>query len=494
MYFTQFLLVALMVLLGPVVFASEGVDKPVEDEDQAPFRSALEISRELGISDDDSRPDQQLEMQLFGRRLIVGGEVSGAIRGRGHFDLARGANDDDSRFDPKAKLEAIFLPSETSVVFAAAEAFGEVDVYREGKEEETETGVSLDEFWLLKTQLFETRFALQLGRQLLRDRREWWWDSNVDGLRVHYFGSKLTAYAGVSRNGEDLSTHGKRLPAERKLLRKFANIAWEWHKRQHVELFLLHQSDQTGRYALGDIIDRDRFDERDARLNWAGLRARGCIKPKISKRVCYWGELARVRGSEHDFDIDRVTAFQSVVSGRDKRDVHGWAYDVGLSAKIPVPGKPFLTLGYARGSGDRSGTPGRDGAFRQSGMQKNTGKYRGLSRFRYYGEVLQPELSNIAISTVALGVPLGDSSWIETLWHGYRQPEPDNRITGSPLGENPDGNSGSIGQEVDIVISHRPSKKWEFEFTGGVFKAGSAFGREADRWAALAVFKVDYNF
>jgi hypothetical protein len=44
------------------------------------------------------------------------------------------------------------------------------------------------------------------------------------------------------------------------------------------------------------------------------------------------------------------------------------------------------------------------------------------------------------------------------------------------------------------VFSHRPPSKWEYEWTGGAFRAGPAFGNDAGRWAGSVEFKLDYNF
>ena len=161
---------------------------------------------------------------------------------------------------------------------------------------------------------------------------------------------------------------------------------------------------------------------------------------------------------------------------------------------MPFTTSPYLTLGIARGSGDRNRGSGRNRAFRQTGLQGNNGKFRGLSRFRYYGEVLRPELSNLAVSTVALGIPIRKVSWVETIWHRYRQPVAADRIVGSRLDIDPNGVSRKLGDEFDVIVSHRPSAAWEFEFTAGGFHAGPAFGPAKGRWASLIAFKLNYNF
>ena len=38
-------------------------------------------------------------------------------------------------------------------------------------------------------------------------------------------------------------------------------------------------------------------------------------------------------------------------------------------------------------------------------MQRNRGKFNGVVSFRYYGEVLDPELTNLRILTLGIGLP-----------------------------------------------------------------------------------------
>lgn len=465
-----------------------------DGDEEAQPATALDRARDLGLSGDDNRPGRQRETTLLGNRLILGGEISTSLRGRRHYDLERGTDGDDLRIEPEIKLEAIWLPSGTSVVFTSVRAFSELDIAKEGGRASRKAGIALDNFWWLKTDLFDTPLAIQIGRQRLRERREFWWDGNIDGVRLHYFGKSVTAYAGIGTPIAHFSTLGRMEPEDKGLLRAFGNLDWKWNKRQHIELFGLHQDDRTRRYSVGELIDRDNVDKEDARLTWLGVRARGCIKPGLVRRLCYWGDVARVRGVETRYDLDGVNARQQVVDTIERRLVRGWAYDAGVNLELPLEFRPVLTVARARGSGDRPRTPGVSGAFRQTGLHANDSKYRGLARFRSYGEVLRPDLSNIRVSTIALGLPLGKSSWVETIWHRYRQPFADNRITASPIGADPSGTDPRLGQEFDVSISHRPPSGWEFELTAGAFRAGPAFGPEAGRWAQLIEVKVDFNF
>ena len=168
--------------------------------------------------------------------------------------------------------------------------------------------------------------------------------------------------------------------------------------------------------------------------------------------------------------------------------VRGHAIDLGASLTLPFSWEPTLTLGWARGSGSR-----RDGAFRQTGLNDNNWKFNGVDRFRYYGEVARPALSNIAIATLALGGALGPNSSIEVLLHDYRRvardgPEPDLRLNGDF------GEGEHVGRELDVVLGLEAGAHWELELTAGLFAPGNAWARDNRDTAAGLVFKVNYNF
>ena len=473
--------------------AKKAKKKKAKDEDADRPQTALELASDLGLSDDDVRPDNPMEVQFLGRRLIFGGEIRTTLRGRANFELQRGRNDSDVQVSPEIKLEAIWLPTDSTVVFVSGKAFTDAELYKEGGGAETGAGAQLDNFWVLQTGLFGTPFALQIGRQRLRERREIYWDDSIDAVRLHYLGDKVTAYAGIGRPVAHFSTHGRIEPEDKGQVRAFANVDWEWTDKHHVELFALNQRDISPRYAVGQMVDNDAADSTDARLTWLGARARGCVKMDWVRRVCYWGDVMRVRGHEWRYDLDPLGNGQTV-DAADRFRVDGWAFDIGLNVELPFDFKPALTIGYARGSGDAPGTPGRDGSFRQTGLHQNDAKFRGPGRFHIYGEVLRPDLSNIAIGTLALGLPIGDDAWVEGVWHSYRQPYANREIAGSRLGKDPDGDGTNLGQAWDVIFIYRGDRGWEVELTAGTFRAGPAFGDEAGKWAGLVELKVDYSF
>lgn len=465
-------------------------------EGKPKLKSAQKLARKLGLSIDDVRPDQQLERSLFGSKLIIGGELSAKSQGLSHLNLSVESKDDNFlEFAPELTLEAMLVPSKSLVAFASLKAFSESKFINKGDGLDASAGVEIENLWLLKSRLLNTNLALQIGKQRLQDEREWWWDESFDSIRLHYFGPKVTTFVGLgSVNAIYLSTEGEVKPEESDVINFIGSAVWSWSKRHEVQLFALHQVDKSSRYNLDDIVLRNSIDDSDAELTWLGIRASGCFKPKFPKRICYWSDLSNVQGTEIEYDFDQFNTDSRIVDSIDKKSVEGWAFDVGITVQTPLAEKSHFTISHARGSGDRPGTPGRDGAFRQTGFHSNDGRYRGGARFNYYGEVLQPNLSNIEISTVALGIPIGSPGWVEFVLHRYSQSFVDNRISGSRLKVNPNGVSSELGEEIDVVISYRPKTRWQFGLTAGVFRAGEAFGEDKGALSEQFEVKLEYNF
>ena len=108
-----------------------------------------------------------------------------------------------------------------------------------------------------------------------------------------------------------------------------------------------------------------------------GVHAHGTVR----ETVTYWVEVAHVRGREG------------------ARTLRGYGVDVGLTSRLRLPWQPALTVGVAFGSGDTDPTGRVDRSFRQTGLHDNEGTWAGVAKFKYYGELLDPELSNLLVLT-----------------------------------------------------------------------------------------------
>jgi hypothetical protein len=125
---------------------------------------------------------------------------------------------------------------------------------------------------------------------------------------------------------------------------------------------------------------------------------------------------------------------------------------------------------------------GTDGAFRQTGWQRNNGNLGGVTSFRYYGEVVDPELSNLGISTLGIGTRLGRDASIDLVWHEYRQDVAEGFLRQSDLDEDPDGVHRDLGREIDWIAGLRNALGSDFELVLGWFEPGDAFPDADAAW------------
>jgi len=178
---------------------------------------------------------------------------------------------------------------------------------------------------------------------------------------------------------------------------------------------------------------------------------------------------------------------------RGNTELAGWAYDVGTTWSPPVGEERLsLTLGYAFATGDDDPGDGRDGTFRQTGFQDNNAKFAGVTSFRYYGELFDPELTNIGVFTAGVGVELARRTSLDLVFHQYTQDRVRPEILDSGLRRAPNGIDGGLGWELDAIFGSRRWKSWDIEVVGAWFHPGDAFDNADD--AFLAKVQLRYRF
>lgn len=444
---------------------------------------------------DDRRPKDQFSTVIAGRPLTIGGEYNFEFDDRVDFEL--GADFDDiTRIDQELQLEFFYPFTEEVSLFAELKALDqrEIDAEDPARDRDLRTNTQLQrgEMWLFVDRLFSPQTGLQLGRQDFREKREWWWDEDLDAVRFYYDEDDVHLQIALAQELAKISNKQDFIdPEQEDVTRILGNLVWQWRKRQLLELYFLDQHDGSSDYILTQVVTRDEEDEVDGDFTWFGARARGKIKFKHAGRLLYWLDTAWVTGEETDYDFDPVTR---EVDDIDTIDVDGSAFDLGASWSTRLPGRPAFTLGYARGSGDATAGDGVDKAFRQTGLQDNNGRFHGVNRFRYYGELLRPELSNLEILTLAYGQPLGVRSSLEVVYHRYQQVHADNDVRDARLRIDPNGIDTDIGEELDFVLGFRKWQHVDIEAVLGLFRAGDAYGVNSGDTARFMKLEFTYNF
>ena len=188
--------------------------------------------------------------------------------------------------------------------------------------------------------------------------------------------------------------------------------------------------------------------------------------------------------------------FQSaLVRGRDKSEkLRGAAVDLGLTYEFDWEIKPSVALGYAFGSGDDNPNDNREEAFRQTGFQDNSDKFNGVARFKYYGEVLDPEISNLSIFTSAAGIRPTPRSSLDLVYHYFLQEHAAQRIREAEIDARPSGLSRDIGSELDFIAGYREIENIDVKFVLGYLFPGNAFPTSNRDGAFLTNLELRYNF
>ncbi len=364
-----------------------------------------------------------------GDSLRLGGQVSLGGEWQDEFDLNRRRRRDRTEYDVGAKLDAMWtFDGRGDHVFAEV-AFERSESLREAA---PDTKNSKAEITRLFTAIrLAPRTQLIIGRQDFDEEREWLFDEVFDGLRLVHFQGKLELEAGAGQ-GRDFAAEDNNLEENR-----FAEAMARWHLTGDWQLaaYGLRRDDPAGNFEVSIY----------------GLRS--LQRPRYG--LGHWLELSTARGH----------------AGR--RDIEGNAYDAGVSYVADLPLRPTLAVAFAHGDGE-SNASGRIG-YRQSGLQDNNDKRGGVTSVRFYGELFDPELSNISIETLVFAVrPRSDFS-ISFLWHRYRKDVAAGSLADTGLRVDPNLVHRDLGHELDVVFGYRLRRSVSVELAWSRFWADRAY-------------------
>lgn len=307
----------------------------------------------------------------------------------------------------------------------------------------------VNELWVYFSNVFgASGLDLQVGRMDFDDAREWIYKKNLDGARATWTSESLRLELSATTLVDDGSDRDK-----------------------HTDNLMAYLSNtDPKRHLAAWIVDRrDDRDPRDYPIHF-GLRALGEWIPEND----VWAEASLLRGYSSNLNL------------------RSYGFDLGTTWSPPFAAPAYFTIGYALGSGDSAGSTNTDESFRQTGFQHNNDKFGGVTTFRYYGEVVDPELSNLAIFTLGAGARILPKTSLDLVYHEFSQVEAATSLRNSNLRSNPDGISTDIGRELDLVFGTRALKGHDFEIVIGRFDPGSAFPVGEDAWVAAVQWRFRF--
>lgn len=371
--------------------------------------------------------------------LSYGVEFETPVAAEVNYDLDDENNEDEIATKPELSLGLLYEHDKWARAYVEFQLSKEI-LLKSPDDDNPDWQLSLEKAYL--TFMDETRnTALTVGRWSVSDEREWLFDEELDGAQFVWRGENHALefmYAREELLQKDLlGEHDNDNPdffLARYYGRPFEDTV--------ASLYLLHAAANDG--------DADR-------LTWAG----GSLAGELASDIAYWVEGAGVFGEE------------------DGRNVSGFGFDIGATKTFKdVMWEPRLTVAFAFGSGDDGS--GTDNAFRQTGLQGNGARFGGRESFQYYGEVFDPELSNLGIVTLGAGVSLTEKTSLDLIYHHYFQHRASDKIRDNSLDERPSGSSRHIGDEFDLVLGIREIENVDVDVVGGVFLPGNAFEDDDD--------------
>lgn len=391
------------------------------------------------------------EAPQAGDRTEVEWELELTYEGERRRSLESGEGDRISRFIPQLTMEAEHEIADDITGHLELE-FSHDRILDRGwqRDDDHETALELKQLYI-EFGGIAPGLAVAVGRQDFSDPRKWYLDEELDGLRLTYERDALTLEAAAVR--EEL----------------FRKSLFEGSPDEDaINNYLVQAS-----YAPSDdhrlsayVLIRDGMSGVDEEMIHYGGSARG----EFSDSLTYWGDFAWLRGRDDDDHLS------------------GFGFDLGMTWHPDMALQPGLTLAYAMGSGGDDGD-----RFRQSGLQGNEARFGGVEDFLYYGEALDPDLSNIRILTAGFGIRPTENSSIDLVAHRYWQDvATDGRLPGAAMRAEANGDSRDIGTGIDLILGYREIEDVTLGLRLGWFRPGDAFDRNRTMFSIQA--GLDYDF
>ena len=281
--------------------------------------------------------------------------------------------------------------------------------------------------------------TLSAGRMRFRDRDRWVADSAVDGLHLGWRWS-----SGAALQGLDLAA----LRGTHKSPSNYA-MTHLWQMAPGVVQGVFALAEDT---AGGALFHLSAYHQRDvtARLSW---------------------------------HINAATRVGDTDTGRSS----GAGFDARTTYKLSSALNPQITLGLA------AGTSG----FQQSGLHSNKTYDGAQTQVHRYGEVLRPELTNLAVASASYGLRPSRSFSASLTALAYTQvtssgPAPVTKLGGDLTAGETTGGARLIGHEINLSGAWRPTKTSKFEIGLGRFMPSRAYADTSPSTRMFARYTVNF--
>ena len=162
-------------------------------------------------------------------------------------------------FEQEAKPELFYTLGPQLSLFAQARVGMEKDLLSATRQRGSRSFVERGEMWLYSETIpGSARLKLEIGRLDFEDDRRWWWDEDLDALRITVAGESFELALAVAR--ELYPTRSDRrfvAPENEAVQRVIAEVSWDWRADHSIQLFALFHDDRSRTPGIGEFITRD---------------------------------------------------------------------------------------------------------------------------------------------------------------------------------------------------------------------------------------------
>ncbi|MCG7965364.1 MAG: alginate export family protein [Candidatus Thiodiazotropha taylori] len=319
----------------------------------------------------------------------------------------------------------------------------------------------------------------KIGRVEYESMSHWWswWDDELDLVSLQLWYEDIETFFAVAEQQAVESTDEDFIDPEMDDIQRLVlSMSWELLDGQILNFYYLKQKDNSSPYRVGDSEEYSRIDEEDADLTWKGISYVADLELQLIGEIDLELHYSEVSGRSTLYEYDDPVAAIAEISETEQELIEGSSRGYLLRWTPYVYDQLSLVIASARGSGDANPDDQVNRSSRQTGLQGDT---------ESYGELFQPELSNLRINMFGLQWRFAEDMSVDLMHFDYKQEVPSEEIRHASIEADPSGTSRDLGRELDLILSIEHEETLELFFTYAKFKPGRAY-------ADYPAKKIDY--
>ncbi|MEW8498195.1 MAG: alginate export family protein [Candidatus Thiodiazotropha taylori] len=328
----------------------------------------------------------------------------------------------------------------------------------------------------------------KIGRVEYESMSHWWswWDDELDLVSLQLWYEDIETFFAVAEQQAVESTDEDFIDPEMDDIQRLVlSMSWELLDGQILNFYYLKQKDNSSAYRVGDLEKYSRIDEEDADLTWKGISYVADLELQLIGEIDLELHYTEVSGRSTLYDSDDPVAGIAEISETEQELIEGSSRGYFLRWTPYFYDQLSLVIAGARGSGDANLDDQTNRSSRQTGLQGDT---------ESYGELFQPELSNLRINMFGLQWRFAEDMSVDLMHFDYKQEVPTEEIRQASIEADPSGTSRDLGRELDLILSIEREETLELFFTYAKFKPGRAYADYPAKNIDYVGFDFVYKF